>query len=453
MSAADPDVRTPPLRTVSLRLRVTAVVTVVVAVVVLVLGVVVERVFVAQTDRNLTTLLTGRTQLARQLARTGVGPQQIVNRVSANGIDATLTLRNGTVVGAPAPTGPQIRTVRTTLAGTGRVDGAVLVLAVDTDLTDRARTSLRRTLVVAGLGAVALSALLVALATRYALAPLTTMAGLARAIADGRRGTRLAPTRRDTELGRTATAFDDMLDELEGAETRAVRSEARTRAFLADAAHELRTPVAGIQAAAETLLHQGSLTGAEREQLEVLLIRESRRAATLITDLLTAARAYAEPGLNRSPVDLTGLAVAERERVALVEPGVSVHVRGAAAPLDLDRDKITGVLRNLVENAVRATGPHGRIVIEMRDAPSGAELMIVDSGPGVVPADRERIFDRLVRLDHDRGQDTGGSGLGLSIARGWAEAHGGRLTCVEPPAGVSGAAFLLFLPRAGEPPR
>ncbi|MGI8458090.1 MAG: sensor histidine kinase [Propionibacteriaceae bacterium] len=446
MIDADIDVRDAHLRTVSLRLRVTAVVTVVVAVVVLVLGVVVDRVYLAQTERNLTTLLTGRAQLARQLARTGVGPQQIVNRVSANGVDATLTLRGGAVFGVPPPAGPQIRTVRTTLAGTGRVDGAVLVLAVDTDLTDRDHASLRRTLIIGGLGAVVLSALLVALATRYALAPLSTMAGLARGIADGRRGTRLAPTRRDTELGRTATAFDDMLDELEGAETRAVASEARTRAFLADAAHELRTPITGVQAAAETLLHQGSLTLEEREQLEVLLVRESRRAGRLITDLLTAARAHADPELHRSQVDLTALAVAERDRIALVAPGVSVEVRGRAVLLAVDRDKIIGVLRNLVDNAVRAAGDRGQVVIDVRAGPTGAELMIMDSGPGVAPADRERIFERLVRLDHDRGRDSGGSGLGLSIARGWAEAHGGRLTCEEPPAGVPGAAFLLTLP-------
>ena len=438
---------TGPLRTVSLRLRVTAVVTAVVAVVVLVFGVVVSGVFAVQTDRNLTVVLTGRLQLARQLARNGVGPAQIVNRVAVTGVDATLTLRDGTVFGVPSPAGAQLRTVQTRLVAPGRVDGATLVLAADTDLAARSRRTLRRILVVAGLGAVGLSALLVALATRYALAPLTTMAGLAREIADGRRGTRLAPTRRDTELGRTATAFDDMLDELEGAEARAVSSETRTRAFLADAAHELRTPIAGVQAAAETLLHQGSLTTAEREQLEVLLIRESRRASTLITDLLTAARADSDAELHRTEVDLAELARAERDRVALVAPTVVVEIRGRAAPLGLDRDKIVGVLRNVIDNAVRAAGEHGRVVIDLRDVPAGAELMITDSGPGVPAADRERIFDRLVRLDHDRGRDSGGSGLGLSIARGWAEAHGGTLRCVEPPTGVPGAAFVLALPR------
>ncbi|WP_375425142.1 ATP-binding protein [uncultured Friedmanniella sp.] len=436
-----------PLRTVSLRRRVTAVVTGVVALVVLLLGITVDQTFALQTDRSLGTLLDGRAQLGRQLARNGVGPQQIVNRVGVSGVDATLTLRNGTVYGDPLPTPASPRTVSTRLGGTGRVRGATLVLTADTDLTRTAAATLRRILLLAGLGAVLLSALLVALATRYALAPLATMAGLARRIADGRRGSRLAPTRPDTELGRTASAFDDMLDELEGAEARAVRSEAATRAFLADAAHELRTPVTGISAAAETLLHHPELTDADREQLEVLLVREARRAGTLISDLLTAARLDAGAELRRVPVDLLDLAEDERDRLALTAPGVTVQVSGQAPQLALDPEKVTSVLRNLVDNAVRAAGPEGRVEIRLAAASgAGAEVLVLDSGPGVPVEERERIFERLVRLDRDRGRDSGGSGLGLAIARGWAQAHSGTLTCVGPPPGVPGAAFLLRLP-------
>lgn len=435
------------LRTVSLRLRVTAVVTAVTALVVLLLGVAVDRAYTLQTERNTATLLAGRAQLARQLARNGVGPQQIVNRVGVSGVDATLTLRNGAVYGDPPPAAvPQPRTLSTALAGTGRVRGATLVLTADTDLTRSAAQTLRRILVPAGLGAVLLSALLVALGTRYALAPLATMAGLARAIADGRRGSRLAPTRPDTELGRTASAFDDMLDELEGAEARAVRSESTTRAFLADAAHELRTPITGISAAAETLLHQPGLAEADRQQLEVLLVREARRAGTLISDLLTAARLDVGAELRPVPVDLVALAEAERDRVVLTTPGVAVEVTGAAPVLALDPERITSVLRNLVDNAVRAAGPAGRVEVRLSAAAEGAEVLVLDSGPGVAPGDRERIFDRLVRLDRDRSRDSGGSGLGLAIARGWTEAHGGTLTCVDPPPGIAGAGFLLRLP-------
>ena len=224
----------------------------VLAVVLLGLSFSVNAVFVAQSNRNLDALLSGRAQLARQLARAGVRPQQIVNRVSVDGVVASLELRDGTVLGSSIPAGSGVTTVTTQLPGTGRVDGARLTLSVNTSLVSGARATLRQILLVSGLAALLLSGLLVALAVRLALRPLDSMASLAAGIAAGARGSRLEPSRTDTEIGRTAQAFDAMLDELEGAESRAGRAEEQTRAFLADAAHELRTPLTGVQAAAET---------------------------------------------------------------------------------------------------------------------------------------------------------------------------------------------------------
>ena len=143
-----------------------------------------------------------------------------------------------------------------TLNAPNRVDGAELTLTVDTALVSTARQRLRRIL--------SWSAW-----SRWRQRPAGGRGGpagaaaagrdgrLAKTIADGQPRLRLAPTRTDTEIGQTARAFDEMLDELEGAETRARQAEERTRAFLADAAHELRTPITGVQAAAETLLHHG----------------------------------------------------------------------------------------------------------------------------------------------------------------------------------------------------
>ena len=139
--------------------------------------------------------------------------------------------------------------------------------------------------------ALLISALLVAAAVRLALRPLDSMAALAKTVTQGNRGRRLAPTRTDTEIGQTAQAFDEMLDELEGAETRARQAEERTRAFLADAAHELRTPITGVQAAAETLLHHDDQLSAPTGSIcRSLLVREAERAGALISDLLAAAR-------------------------------------------------------------------------------------------------------------------------------------------------------------------
>jgi two-component system OmpR family sensor kinase len=435
------------LNTVSVRLRATVAVIIVLGLVLVALGLVVDAVFAAQSEKNLNTLLTGRVQLARQLAKSGVGPQPLVNRVEADGVRAHLQLRSGAEFGTPVAAADRIRVRQTTLTAPGRLNQARLTLAVDTSLVDGARSTLRRALIVTGLAALLLSAVLVAVAVRLALRPLTSMATLARGIADGRRGSRLAPTRTDTELGRTASAFDDMLDELEGAETRARQAESQTRAFLADAAHELRTPIAGVQAAAEGLLHSGSrLDTQQREQLEVLLVREAQRAGKLVSDLLQTARLDAGVELEVAPVELRQLVSSEVDRARLLSPGVRFEVIGAEVVVRADAARISQILRNLVDNAVRAAGPTGAVGIQLAQDRQAVRVDVSDTGPGVPEAERERIFDRLVRLDQSRSSDSGGSGLGLAIARGLARAHGGDLSC-EP--ARTGALFRLTLPQPG----
>ena len=270
------------------------------------------------------------------------------------------------------------------------------------------------------------------------------MTALARSITRGNRGRRLAPARTDTELGRTAAAFDDMLDELEGAEHQARTSEARTRQFVADAAHELRTPLAGVQAVAEAAMAPG-LGAEERERMHLLLLRESHRAGRLVDDLLVLARIDAGIELRREPVELLALARGEVERVRLLDPEHAITVDGEAVTITGDAARLGQVLDNLLENARRYTGGGGAIAVQVFGG-EVAHLLVTDNGPGVPPADRERIFDRLVRLDEARSTHDGGAGLGLAIARGIARAHGGELRCIDPPGGT-GAAFELTLPR------
>jgi two-component system, OmpR family, sensor kinase len=434
------------LNTVSVRLRVIAAVMAVLAVILILLGIAVSAIFIAQSNRNLDALLTGQAQLARQLARSGAGPQQIVNRVQAGGVEAHLVLRNGTEFGTPVPSGASVQSTTITLnAPTPRVDGAQLTLAVDTSLVSDARRTLRRVLLIADVIALLVSAALVAAAVRLALLPLDSMAALARTVSQGNRGSRLAPTRTDTEIGQTAQAFDEMLDELEGAEARARQAEERTRAFLADAAHELRTPIAGVQAAAETLLHHDDqLDHDERQHLQALLVREAERAGALISDLLTAARLDAGIDLDLAPVSLRTLVHSEIDRVRLLHPEASVTMSGPEVVAHADAAKVGSILRNVIDNAIRAAGPQGTVHVVVREQDQLAIVEMWDSGPGVPPSERERIFERLVRLDHGRTSDTGGSGLGLAIARGYARAHGGDLSC-EDPHGI-GAMFRLVLP-------
>ncbi|TDU90434.1 signal transduction histidine kinase [Kribbella voronezhensis] len=410
-------------------------------------GLAVKAIFDAQAERNLNTLLNGRAQLAQQLARQNVPPANLVRRIDADGVRVTLTLRGGQQFGAPPvePTG-QIREVRATLQAGQRTRGATLILTADTSLLDGASRTLRRVLLISGGAALLITALGLILGMRFALAPLDAMTSLARSIAAGRRGGRLQPTRTDTELGRTAAAFDEMLDSLEGAERTARGSEQRMRQFVADAAHELRTPIAGLQTAAETLLQLTPDTPTQRrEELELLLVRESRRAGTLVADLLELARIDAGLELRPRPVHLRALAKAQIDRLRLVAPSLTVRLAGPDLSVFADPDRLTQILANLLDNARNATAGRGEVDILINSAAEHRtiEIVVQDNGPGVPPPDRERIFQRLVH-----GERSQGSGLGLPIARGFARAHGGELVCTDRPDGRPGACFRLRLPAA-----
>ena len=456
------------LRTVSLRRRVTALSMVVLAAVLLLVGVLTDVVFAAQTRAEMREQLNVRAGLAGQLVEQGVPAGDVARRVEAPGIRARVVSPSGTVYdgdgGDRFPHGPPWRQGDEgggwwdSAGATNRdgredqvlqqplADGSQLTLVASGGAVSTAQQLLRRTLLGLSIAALVVAGLVTLLTTRFALAPLDAMTGLARSITRGDRGRRLAPSRTDTELGRTAAAFDAMLDELEGAEATARMSEARTRQFVADAAHELRTPLAGVQAVAEAAIAPG-LPTEERERLHLLLLRESRRAGRLVDDLLVLARLDVGLDLRREPVDVLELTQAEAERLRLLAPDRAVDVRGEPVTVVGDAARLGQVLANLLDNARRHAGTHGRIGVSVTGN-GWVTVLVTDSGPGIPPADRERIFDRLVRLDEARSDD-GGAGLGLAIARGIARAHGGELRCVEPP-DRTGAAFALTLPHAAQ---
>ncbi|HJQ47631.1 MAG TPA: HAMP domain-containing sensor histidine kinase [Amycolatopsis sp.] len=421
------------LRTVSLRRRVTLTALAVLTAVLVLVLVLVQVLFGVATNRTATAILTDRAQLAQQLARQGVGPQALIQRVDERSVRARLVLPDGEVFGsANRSSGSDAKVREVTLEGPGRVRGAVLTLETDGGLLSGARTTLLRLSLFAGLGALLLTAVALVFGVRFALAPLDAMTALARRIARGGRGQRLSPEKTDTELGRTAQAFDEMLDALEG-------SEQRTQRFIADAAHELRTPVAGIQAAADALLQQRpDAPPEERERLQLLLGREARRAGKLVDDLLDLARIDAGVELEPRPTELRSLAATQLDRVRLLHPQLTFDLAGDELSAEVDPDRVAQILANLLDNACHAVPVGGRVAVSIGQAAGLAEIVVTDSGPGVPLADRERIFDRLVRLDDARDRRAGGSGLGLPIARGFARAHGGDLTCEGP--------FRLILP-------
>jgi two-component system OmpR family sensor kinase len=449
---------TGPLRTVSLRRRVTLSVMAVLGVVLVGLVLLVNTLFATATTKSLNGVLAERLQFAQQLAQQHASPEDLVDRVSVRGVRARLVLADGTAFGrlpARAADEQDPTTRQAELRVPGRLNGARLSLALSTAQLSGAKHTLLQVLLFTGIGALVLTAMLLVLTVRRALAPLDSMTAVARSIAGGDRGARLSPQRTDTELGRTAEAFDEMLEALEGAETQARDAQARTERFVADAAHELRTPIAGVQAAAEAVLQQApDADPEERNRLQMLLVRESRRAGQLVEDLLQLANLDTGITLRREPCALNGLVAAQAERAEFLTPGLVVDAPGGAdVVVPGDPDRITQILANLVDNAcqaMRRTQPSpdapGRLSLYVNDFGTHAEVIVGDTGPGVPAADRERVFDRLVRLDEARARRTGGSGLGLAIARGLARAHGGDLTCVEPASGT-GAVFRLVLPR------
>jgi signal transduction histidine kinase len=441
------------LKTVSLRRRVAVSVIAVLAGTLVLVAFVVDAYFSVQSRRDLQALLKDRVALANNLVKQKISSTQMYRQLESHGdglIKVRIVLPDGSELGSLPP--PESQLTSPKLVNQKLTDGSRLTVVGDTSVTTQARSRLRRALVVVGVSALALTALILVGTVRLALAPLDAMTELARSIAGGDRGRRLNPSRTDTELGRTASAFDGMLDELEGAEQIARASEEQTRRFVDDAAHELRTPIAGVRAVAEAVLQAGPDADAtERERMHLLLVREAHRAARLVDDLLALAKIDAGLDLQREPVALLALATMEVERTRLLANGHTLDVEGEAVTVDGDPQRLAQVLANLLDNARRHTpeAGHIRLSVATVDAPTGgrlAELVVSDTGAGVPETQREQIFERLVRLDVARAWGSGGAGLGLAIARGIARAHGGELTCEPPPAGEQGAVFRLVLP-------
>lgn len=231
-------------------------------------------------------------------------------------------------------------------------------------------------------------------------------------------------------------------------EARALRrAEEGMRRFLADASHELRTPIAGVQASAETMLRTDP-GHAAREKLLLQILREAHRAGRLVDDLLTMTRLEQGTPLAMEQFDLVPLTAAAVELTRELAPGVNVQLHAPShIQLHGDPQRIRQVLDNILSNARHATPEDGQITVRVSNHTAEVQVEVTDTGPGVPRPDREQIFERFTRLASTYPSRPDGNGLGLAIARGIVSAHSGTLTCADP-AG-DGARFLLRLPRRG----
>jgi two-component system OmpR family sensor kinase len=298
---------------------------------------------------------------------------------------------------------------------------------------------------------------------RRSLRPLTEVEQTAAAIAAGDLSQRVPPAHPGTEVGRLSAALNTMLGQIERAfhvqresEQSARRSEEQMRQFVADASHELRTPLTSIRGFAE-LFRQGAVS--DPDELERVMRRiedEGARMGVLVDDLLLLARLDQRRPLQRDPVDLGRLASDAVEDVRMVAPGrpIDLVVDDEDSPIVVgDELRLRQVLGNLLGNALTHT-PHGaaihvRLGSRADDSGRWAVLEVADEGPGLDREHADRVFERFYRVDAARTRSHGGSGLGLSIVAGLAEAHGGRVE-LETVAG-EGATFRVVLPLAAAP--
>lgn len=199
--------------------------------------------------------------------------------------------------------------------------------------------------------------------------------------------------------------------------------------FVANVSHELRTPLTVIRGFAETLL--GSKVDAERAQRFLRHIAdETERLSLLVDDLLRLAAiegGAARPARAACDLREVALAICERYRDAAAAAGIALDLEGQSARVVSDRDRIEGILVSLIDNAVKYTPEGGRVVVETGEDAAGAYVSVADNGMGIPERDLPHIFERFYRVDRARQRATGGSGLGLSIARHLALSIGAEL--------------------------
>jgi two-component system OmpR family sensor kinase len=285
------------------------------------------------------------------------------------------------------------------------------------------------------------------------LRPFELMGDQVVAIGSGELDQRVSPADPGTELGRVGHSVNLMLTRLEHAFNEQRASEGRLRRFIADASHELRTPLASIRGYAE-LFRRGASSRPEDLALAMRRIEsEASRMGVLVDELLLLARLDSGRPLERAVVDLGGLlhdAVRDAQAADARWP-VVVELAEAADPVHVigDADRLRQVLANLLSN-VRAHTPPGTAATVSACRQDGTVLLeVADDGPGLTGRQQQLVFERFYRADSSRGRgdDSGGSGLGLSIVASVAEAHGGSAAVRSAPGG--GAVFSVRLPVAG----
>ena len=306
------------------------------------------------------------------------------------------------------------------------------------DFLDSVNRSILTSVVIAGVIALILGAILFLQIT----APMRQLQKAAGSIAAGDLSQRVTVRSKD-EIGQLGQTFNLMAESL-------ARAEQQRRHMVADVAHELRTPLAVIQANAEGMLD--GVLPLDPEQVNAIY-QETLLLNRLVGDLRLLSLAEAgELPLERHPTPPGALVeqVVEHMKSQAAQRGIRLEAKLQTnlPERPLDSDRITQVLTNLIGNALRYTPSDGTILVEaFAQQDNHVKITVTDSGPGIQPEDLPYIFDRFYRADKSRTRTSGGSGLGLAIVKQLVEAHGGQIT-VESPAdrqNGNGTRFTIFI--------
>jgi two-component system OmpR family sensor kinase len=312
-------------------------------------------------------------------------------------------------------------------------DGGTLVIGESLASVSRTQNRLVVVLAAATGFAVLVIALIGNWLVRVGLRPLDAVERTARTITESDLDQRVPGDDRNTEVGRLAHTINGMLDRLRSAmaerehDLESVRaSEERMRRFVADASHELRTPIAATSAYAELFERGARDNPADLERTMRGIRSESARMAALVDDLLLLSRLDSEPSIEHQPVDLTHLAIDAVEAARLIAAEFAIETRTAGSVMVLgDPSRLRRVLDNLLANVRTHTPSTTRTVVEVTVDGDEAVVQVTDDGPGLTAEEAALAFDRFYRGDPSRSRQTGGSGLGLAIVDALVRAHDG----------------------------
>ncbi len=304
----------------------------------------------------------------------------------------------------------------------GQVTGAILLFRPE-GVVESAFHHVEWLLVVAGLGGILVALGMTVILSKRLASPLQQMALVAREMSGGNY-TAEVPVGGEDEVGKLGAAINELAANLHHLDT-------SRKVFLADVAHELRTPMSYIRGYSQVLV-EGLVNSPEETRNYVQIIHdESMRLETLVNDLFVLAQADAEMlKIEKQPVQLADLikSVTLRMQKKAEDKGITIRTRISPLPsFEADPVRLEQVLVNLVDNAIRYTPTSGKIEISQQRLGDFVQVVVSDTGVGIPKDDLPYIWDRLYRVEKSRSRAGGGTGLGLSIVKQIVEAHGGTV--------------------------